>query len=109
MEYVAYEARMNTPVLDKEGGVKGCVRDELKVLWQKQPERYEPPPEVPPEVEHLWHWYLELRGACGESIEWSSIDAWARRMDIEPEPHEVSALLAIDAKYRSPKKAEPWT
>lgn len=32
----------------------------------------------------------------------AEVGAWARLMDVEPEPHEVEALMILDAAIREP-------
>ncbi len=110
MQFVVYEARMNQPVLDGEGKVKSTVRDELSSYWKANPERYEPPPDIPPNVEHLWECFIELdrhREVNEYGVRPLSpqiIDSTARLLDWELEPHEVRALYSIDHVYRNPPK-----
>ncbi|MBY0431698.1 MAG: hypothetical protein K2Q10_10910 [Rhodospirillales bacterium] len=60
------------------------------------------PPDLPPQVEHLWSWYAELesgRGGSGfgpQPLSYADIDAWARLMSVRPSPWEVLALRRID-------------
>lgn len=110
MQFVAYEHRMNQPVLDGEGKVKSTVRDELNAHWRRYPERYEPPPDVPDNIVYLWEYFTELdrhREVNEFGVRPLSpqlIDSTARLMDWELEPHEVRALYSIDSAYRNPPK-----
>ena len=40
---------------------------------------------------------------------YATVEAWARLMDVEVEPHEVEALMVLDAVMRNPEapKEEP--
>lgn len=65
-------------------------------------------PRFPEALRYLWEWYLDLRrgfdrGGMGESsLTWTVFDAWARRTQNDPEPHEVAALFRLDATVRDP-------
>lgn len=64
-------------------------------------------PECPPELEHIWNWYQELRnwsrqGFSGaHSLVWSDADAWARRMSVNPRPSEWRLLMQLDGRFRA--------
>jgi hypothetical protein len=53
-------------------------------------------------MDYLWQWFMALhnrRGSNGFSalpISWEALDAWARRMQIEPTPWEVETIFAVD-------------
>lgn len=63
-------------------------------------------PPFPRAVTYLWAWLMEIRRGLGvgvngsESLTWVSLDAWARRTERAPEPHEVDALFTLDAALR---------
>ena len=65
-------------------------------------------PPFPEELAYLWEWLMELSLARGEgwsgaaAISYSDIEAWTRLMDTHPEPHDVQALLVLDAAMRNP-------
>lgn len=65
-------------------------------------------PEVPEALEYLWRWWQELDsgrrvGAHGfERITWLDVQAWMVTMDRRPEPHEVRALMVLDATVLHP-------
>jgi len=65
-------------------------------------------PEFPEELAYLWDWHTELSLARGEgfsgaaALTYTDIEAWTRLMDTHPEPHEVQALLILDAAIRHP-------
>ncbi len=60
-------------------------------------------PPMPVAMEYLWEWHREQRpsGAMGEGVTYEDIEAWARLMDHNPEPHEVRVLLMLDAISRT--------
>jgi hypothetical protein len=69
-------------------------------------------PEVPDEIEYLWGLYHELSlgrgvGAMGaNSLSYQDVEAWCRLMDRRIAPHEVQALLLLDAAVRHPGEIE---
>jgi hypothetical protein len=69
-------------------------------------------PEVPQEGEYLWEYFLELslgRGAGpmgSSSLSYRDVEAWCRLMDRRLAPHEVQAVLLIDAAIRDPGELE---
>jgi hypothetical protein len=76
-----------------------------------QIEMLEGPP-FPDVLDYLWEWHVELvrtrnvgmNGA--EPLTYQAIDAWARLTDRQPLPHEVEALLQLDAVTRHPEAME---
>ena len=64
-------------------------------------------PEFPEALEYLWGWTLELYGRSGVSmaglnpLTYQTLDAWARLTGRDPMPHEVEALILLDAALRS--------
>jgi hypothetical protein len=74
--------------------------------------RLESPP-FPESLEYLDDWFSELsstRGAGMHSIApvtQEQIKAWRENNDVHPEPHEVRALLALDAVFRSALAKDP--
>jgi hypothetical protein len=61
---------------------------------------------MPASLSYLHLWWSELARARGVSmggiqpITYLDIDAWSRQTDQHPQPHEVDALMAIDAEWR---------
>lgn len=62
-------------------------------------------PEIPPQMEHLWEWFLELHGARGyghngpQPISYGEIEAWASLCNKEPSQWEVKLLRRLDNIY----------
>lgn len=69
-------------------------------------------PGVPDALEYLLDYYEELAFSRGvgwsgmEPLTYSDVLAWCHLMDHFLEPHEVSALMAMDAASRFPGKVE---
>jgi hypothetical protein len=69
-------------------------------------------PYFPEALDYLWVWLKQLRRGLGEGMHglalltWTTFDAWCRRMQVNPEPHEVDALFSLDAVLRNP---DAWT
>ena len=63
-------------------------------------------PEFPEQLSYLWSWTLELHGRSGVSmaglnpLTYQTLDAWARLTGRDPMPHEVEALILLDAALR---------
>lgn len=60
------------------------------------------PPEVPPNVEHVWHWFHDIssqRRTGPEALAWSEIEAWARLTATDLLPREAQMLIAMDRAY----------
>jgi hypothetical protein len=64
--------------------------------------------ECPEELEYLASWAFQLAGRSGVGMDgpaplsYSQVEAWSRLLDIEVEPHEVAALMELDAAIRNP-------
>lgn len=62
-------------------------------------------PPCPPELVHVWKWFLALSGGRGnngfgpDAIRWLDIDAWARLNRVAPTPYELACLQAVDAVF----------
>lgn len=76
-------------------------------LWSKQAKKTHPNligPEMNPEAERLWAWFLELNNARSGSgfgpnpIGYVELEAWSRLMNISLAPWEVRALRLTDAQ-----------
>ena len=69
-------------------------------------------PPLPAALAYMWDWTLELHGRSGFSqvgvhpLSYSTIADWARLNDLQPQPHEVQGLLALDAILCSKPKPE---
>lgn len=69
-------------------------------------------PEIPEYVAYLYEWAVELHGRCGVSsssilpLSHQEVRAWAELRDIAIVPHEVDALMRIDAVLRNPETGE---
>ncbi len=64
-------------------------------------------PDAPPDVlAYLWGWYVELAmtrsaGFAGaDPLTYREIEAWSQLTDRRPRPHEVQALMTMDAVAR---------
>lgn len=112
LEYVEWDARQNRRASD---GARN--RDHLEAAAAKGNEdaiRALVGPPLPESVAYLYEWAKELFGRSGISqagihpVSHAEIAAWARLNDRRLMPHEVAALLAIDAVMRTDdeKKAE---
>lgn len=70
--------------------------------------RLAPPWPIPEAVAHLWRWAVELHGRSGGGmgglmpLSYSELRAWAKLRDIRIRPHEVDALIRIDAVMLHP-------
>lgn len=72
-------------------------------------------PECPEELLYLLRWGHALYGRSGVSevgvapLGYVTLESWARQMDVcpAPQPHEVEALMLIDAALRQPGAEEP--
>jgi len=64
-------------------------------------------PPYPEPLRYLHHWFGELAAARGEGMSGPAplthqdIAAWASLTHCDPAPHEVRALLALDAAWRA--------
>ena len=62
-------------------------------------------PELPPDAEHIWQWFLDLNSARGSNgfgvnpISYQDIAAWSSLTGTIVRPSEVAALKALDAVW----------
>lgn len=61
-------------------------------------------PSMPPEVVHIWQWFLDLNGGRGGGwgpgpITWADIHGYCYLQGIKPHPWELSVLRAFDAAW----------
>ncbi len=69
-------------------------------------------PEYPPELHYLRMWAAELHGKSGvgmnglNPLTYTTVADWSRLKGVKPEPHEVEALLTLDAVMLFPGEAE---
>lgn len=110
MRYVSHHAAANRPSSD------GTTQ---RAHWEASARRGNPDalarlegPRFPDALAYLHEWFVELSAARGEgvhgpaAITYQDIDAWARLMDRQPEPHEVAALTELDRAYRNGWRAD---
>lgn len=110
MHFAAWDARLSTP--DESGTparahlVFAAARGSEHAILTLEG------PTFPAALEYLWEWFQELRRGLGEGLNgiaplsWVTLDAWARRTDRDPEPHEADALFSLDAVTRHPELME---
>ena len=58
-------------------------------------------PELYPAVAHIWAWFVQLSvrrgGGFGPApLTYQELDAWARRLEIDPTPWEIEQIMVID-------------
>lgn len=107
MEYARHHAEANRHV-------DGVPQWEY---WQHAAQRGNPEaiarlqgPPYPEELDYLWRWAQDLHGRSGigmagiEPLTYSTIHSWAELTDQWPEPHEVEALILLDAVMRNPER-----
>jgi hypothetical protein len=112
---LAHEARLNRPSADG----KGTVRDHLlraarsRTPWARaKATRDLAGPEFPESMEYLEDLVRQLHGRSGISTHgivpatWASIDAMARRLNVDLRPHEVQALFRLDGVMLNPPAEE---
>jgi hypothetical protein len=64
-------------------------------------------------LEYLFGWAKALHGRSGFSefgvapLSYATVEAWSRLMDVRVDPHEVEALMALDAVMCHPGENEP--
>lgn len=69
-------------------------------------------PELPEPLRYLYEWVMEVHGRSGvdmsglSPLTYQTIAVWARLMDRRPRPHEVEALLTLDAVLLFPDAVE---
>lgn len=65
-------------------------------------------PECPEEMEYLVSWAFDLHGRSGVGmsgaapLSYTTVESWARLLDIRIEPYEVKALIALENAIRNP-------
>lgn len=95
------EARFALGKTDEHGIT---VREHLEKAWRqtgRKPALLEDEPHLYPAVQHIWEWFCQLSATRGggfgpASITFAEIDAWARRLRIDPDPWEIEQVMAID-------------
>lgn len=64
-------------------------------------------PDLPPEGEYLWGWFLGLAGRRGTgamgpaALTYPDLDAWARLTGRRPAPWEIRVLCRLDDAWLS--------
>jgi hypothetical protein len=114
MEYARHEARMNAPIPGSKDSTP--YRDHLKVAARSSARAREElqGPELPDSIAYLWGWASELHGRSGvgqfgfHPLTYTTIADWARLTGRDPRPHEVEALMGVDASmfYYAPEKSD---
>jgi hypothetical protein len=70
-------------------------------------------PEGPEALDYLHEWAVSLLGRSGVGMDgyaplgYATVAAWAQLMAITVAPHEVEALMMLDAVMRHPGDADP--
>jgi hypothetical protein len=111
LAYARHEARLNQRTED------GATR---RAYLERSAARGNPAsiaalrgPEYPEELEYLLGWAQQLLGRSGVGMDgaaplgYSTVADWSRLAGIDIEPHEVDALMALDAVMRHPAEDEP--
>lgn len=105
MRHVAWRASLNTRT---EGATDPKVTDlaSLRVRARKGDKRAQAElrgPRYPEWTRYLLEWSHDFARGAGEFSEWANVDAWARRKKIDPEPHEIDAVLTLVNAMRHPE------
>lgn len=105
---------MNAPVAGSKDSTP--YREHLKVIAGKNAlaARELEPPSFPDSIAYLWDWASELHGRSGigqydvHPLTYTTIAAWVKLTGRDPRPHEVEALLNVDAAMfnSAPEKAD---
>ena len=112
MEYARNEAMLNET--DKDGfttrthmeGLAARGKADASVL------RDLAGPPFPDCLSYLWDWTQQVHGRSGFSqvglqpLSYTTIADWARLKDVQPKPHEVEAMIVLDAILCSKPKPE---
>lgn len=75
-----------------------------KKTKRRQPELYPPP--IPPNLEHVWMWFLQLNrqrsnnGFALSPLSYTDIVAWCILTQTRTRPWEIDLILKIDSLYR---------
>ena len=78
------------------------LRDHLK-NYCKQSKTWDDrlnPPDILPELAHIWGWFWEVLGGMGESGFWVALDAWARRTGTELSSWESEVMSQLHTEYQ---------
>ena len=104
---------MSKPV--KTGGVTKSQRQHLEIAARAGNAEAiallkEPP--LPYCLEYLWQRYMVLHNTRSYTefgmlpVTGDSVQAWSKLLDWRMKPHEIEALIAIDAAYRNPEERD---
>lgn len=119
VDHVAHQGRLDSRVDDKSSTrdhLAGRLRRLQQTKGEDHPdtvraqEEVDGPP-VPPALAYLLQWSWELHGRSGVSMDglaplsFTAVRDWAVLTEREIDPHEVQALLLLDAVRRNPPKA----
>lgn len=106
LAYVRHEARLNARQVD--GSTLRATLEEKARRKQLTPngEATLYGPVFPDALSYLYQWFSELSRTRGASmagiapITYQDVAAWAGLTDNRPLPHEVDAIMALDAEWR---------
>jgi hypothetical protein len=103
LAYVRHEARLDARQKD---GATLRAHLEASARANGRPHHLLRGRPFPVSLSYLHTWWLELARVRGASmagiapITYLDVDAWSRQTDQSPLPHEVDAIIAIDAEWR---------
>jgi hypothetical protein len=92
-------------VVDGEKSLKDHL-EQIEATTGVTPAELMNPVELPPELEHVWNWFIELSnsrpaGFSGlEPISFPLIESWMRTTGVAPTRFEVNTIRLIDDVYR---------
>lgn len=97
-----------------DGSTLAAMARSVEAQTGHWPEDVPDPPEIPPELEHLWVWFWQLRTANPSAgfgptpLSFGEMDAWQRVTGNRLAPWQVDVLLAMDAAFLAaqPKQAK---
>jgi hypothetical protein len=114
MAFMAHHARARRPADTAETARRAMLakRGDSRFAGSRASVSTEPVLDYPHEVHHLREWVIELHGRSGATegapnqLTYSTVRDWARLTGRRPLPHEVHALLELDAVLCHPGEAE---
>ena len=88
-----------------DGSTLAAIARQVERVTGRWPDDIPEPPDIPPELEHLWVWYWQLRTAQPSAgfgpapLSFGEMDAWGRVTGNRLQPWQVDVLLAMDAAF----------
>jgi hypothetical protein len=117
--YAEWDFRNSRKLSDgaTEGQHKASAAKQMEALgWiTSASEVLIPPPELPHEIAHVWHWFNEVvRGVQGNGysypvITWTELDCWARLTRQEISPREAKTIIVLGTMHANIKSEKPKT